>query len=208
MGHGRRRLGINSVFIFRLSLSAVRLSIWVWLIQIRRPGPLSVLCGGTIWFPGRMAAWLWVRRGRRDRVLKLARLPRGCSRFWQRLCGFAPGLAQAEVREIRVGLRPYTEDHLPVLGHVPSIRNIYLATGHGPTGLQLGPYSGKLIADLVLEKGLATEIDAYQITAICMTHRRRHGRPHSQRGTRDARCFKTGIVVRWVCVWFADRQIR
>ncbi len=76
----------------------------------------------------------------------------------------APGLAQAEVREIRVGLRPYTEDHLPVLGHVPSIGNIYLATGHGPTGLQLGPYSGKLIADLVLEKDLDTEIDAYQIT--------------------------------------------
>ena len=76
----------------------------------------------------------------------------------------APGLAQAEVREIRVGLRPYTEDHLPVLGSVPNIRNIYLATGHGPTGLQLGPYSGKLIADLVLGKDLATEIDAYQIT--------------------------------------------
>ena len=76
----------------------------------------------------------------------------------------APGLAQAEVREIRVGLRPYTEDHLPVLGPVPNIQNIYLATGHGPTGLQLGPYSGKLIADLVLEKDLATDIDAYQIT--------------------------------------------
>ncbi len=76
----------------------------------------------------------------------------------------APGLAHAEIREIRVGLRPYTEDHLPVLGPVPNIQNIYLATGHGPTGLQLGPYSGKLIADLVLEKDLATDIDAYQIT--------------------------------------------
>ncbi|MCE2434616.1 MAG: FAD-dependent oxidoreductase, partial [Candidatus Latescibacteria bacterium] len=76
----------------------------------------------------------------------------------------APGLAQAEVREIRVGLRPYTEDHLPVLGSVPNIQNIYLATGHGPTGLQLGPYSGKLIADLVLGRELETDIDAYQIT--------------------------------------------
>jgi D-amino-acid dehydrogenase len=62
----------------------------------------------------------------------------------------APGLAQAHIREIRVGLRPYTADRLPVLGPVPHLDNIYLATGHGPTGLQLGPYSGKLIAALML----------------------------------------------------------
>ena len=76
----------------------------------------------------------------------------------------APGLAAAEIREIRVGLRPCTEDLLPVLGPVPSTRNVYLATGHGPTGLQLGPYSGKLIADLMLNKDLTTDIDPYQIT--------------------------------------------
>ena len=76
----------------------------------------------------------------------------------------APGLANAEIREIRVGLRPYTDDLLPVLGPVPNIRNVYLATGHGSTGLQLGPYSGKLIADLMLNKDLTTDITAYQIT--------------------------------------------
>ena len=76
----------------------------------------------------------------------------------------APGLAAAEIREIRVGLRPYTEDLLPVLGPVPGKRNVYLATGHGPTGLQLGPYSGKLVADLVLNRDLPVELDAYRIT--------------------------------------------
>ncbi len=76
----------------------------------------------------------------------------------------APGLAAAEIREIRVGLRPYTQDLLPVLGDVPGRRNVYLATGHGPTGLQLGPYSGKLIADLILNRDLPVELDAYRIT--------------------------------------------
>ena len=76
----------------------------------------------------------------------------------------APGLANAEIREIRVGLRPYTDDHLPVLGPVPNFQNVYLATGHGPTGLQLGPYSGKLIADLILNRDPAIDITAYQIT--------------------------------------------
>jgi D-amino-acid dehydrogenase len=62
----------------------------------------------------------------------------------------APGLAEAEFREVRVGLRPYnTADGMPVLGRVPGLNNLYLATGHGPYGLHLGPYSGKLIADMM-----------------------------------------------------------
>ena len=76
----------------------------------------------------------------------------------------APGLAAAEIREIRVGLRPYTQDLLPVLGPVPGRKNVWLATGHGPTGLQLGPYSGKLIADLIQGRDLPLSLDAYRIT--------------------------------------------
>jgi len=63
----------------------------------------------------------------------------------------APGLADAELREIRVGLRPVSADRLPVLGGVPGVEGAYLATGHGATGLQLGPYSGKLVAERVRE---------------------------------------------------------
>lgn len=62
----------------------------------------------------------------------------------------APGLADWEIQEMRVGLRPLCADGLPVLGAVPGIEGVYLATGHGPTGLQLGPYSGKVVADLML----------------------------------------------------------
>ncbi|WP_255171467.1 NAD(P)/FAD-dependent oxidoreductase [Natrononativus amylolyticus] len=60
-----------------------------------------------------------------------------------------PALGDAELREVRVGLRPASPDGLPILGAVPGIEGAYLATGHGPTGLTLGPYSGKLIAELV-----------------------------------------------------------
>ncbi|RBI62279.1 FAD-dependent oxidoreductase [halophilic archaeon] len=61
----------------------------------------------------------------------------------------APGLADAAVEEIRVGLRPVSEDRLPILGGVPGVEGAYVATGHGATGLQLGPYSGKLVARAV-----------------------------------------------------------
>lgn len=61
----------------------------------------------------------------------------------------APGLADATLAEVRVGLRPASPDGLPILGAVPGVEGTFLATGHGPTGLTLGPYSGKLVADLV-----------------------------------------------------------
>lgn len=72
----------------------------------------------------------------------------------------APGLADWEVYEMRVGLRPLSADGLPVLGSVPGVEGAYVATGHRASGLQLGPYSGKLVADLML--GRAPEIDLSQ----------------------------------------------
>lgn len=76
----------------------------------------------------------------------------------------APGLRDARLREVRVGLRPATPDGLPVLGHVPGRRNIVLATGHGPTGLQLGPISGKIAADLMRGRAPEIDISAFDVT--------------------------------------------
>ena len=69
----------------------------------------------------------------------------------------ADGLRDAEPVETRVGLRPVTRDGLPLLGAAPDVDGAYLATGHGPTGLTLGPYSGKVVADLV--RGVDPEAD-------------------------------------------------
>jgi len=76
----------------------------------------------------------------------------------------APGLASAQLLEVRVGLRPYTIDGLPVLGTIPKIDNIYVATGHGPTGLQLGPYSGKVVADMMAGNSLDDDLSPFAIT--------------------------------------------
>ena len=76
----------------------------------------------------------------------------------------APGLRAAELREIRVGLRPIsTIDGLPVLGPVPGLRGIYLATGHGAGGLHLGPYSGKRVAELMLGQPLAEDLRMFDV---------------------------------------------
>ena len=76
----------------------------------------------------------------------------------------APGLAGAEVREIRVGLRPFTVDTLPVLGPVPGVRGVFLNTGHGPTGLTLGALSGKVVAEEMLGKRPDVDLAPFSIT--------------------------------------------
>lgn len=73
----------------------------------------------------------------------------------------APGLADGEIVDARVGLRPYSADGLPILGPVPGITGIYLCTGHGPTGLTLGPFSGRLVAQMALGETPSMDVSAF-----------------------------------------------
>lgn len=75
----------------------------------------------------------------------------------------APGLKDASLGEIRVGLRPLSADGLPILGPVPGVKNALLATGHGPVGLQLGPYSGKLIAEVISHGAPGAELAQFAV---------------------------------------------
>ncbi|WP_435175476.1 NAD(P)/FAD-dependent oxidoreductase [Halorussus sp. AFM4] len=76
----------------------------------------------------------------------------------------APGLGDAELAEVRVGLRPVSADRLPILGAVPDVEGAFVATGHGATGLQLGPYSGKLVADAVRGEEPETDVSAFAVS--------------------------------------------
>ncbi|CAN5672815.1 FAD-binding oxidoreductase [soil metagenome] len=69
----------------------------------------------------------------------------------------APGLDSGTIAEFRIGLRPFSPDLLPIIGPAPGLANLYLCTGHGPSGLQLGPYSGAAVAAMI--QGEPSEID-------------------------------------------------
>ena len=60
-----------------------------------------------------------------------------------------PGLADATLLEVRVGLRPVSDDDLPVIGPLPGAAHVLVAAGHGANGLLLGPVTGRLVADAV-----------------------------------------------------------
>lgn len=62
-----------------------------------------------------------------------------------------PASADAELRAVRVGLRPGTPDHIPLIGRSAAAPNVVFATGHYRNGVLLAPLTAGLVADLVLE---------------------------------------------------------
>ena len=60
-----------------------------------------------------------------------------------------PVLSQARLALHTACLRPVTQDGLPILGEVPGLEGVYLATGAGRKGILLGPSMAQAVADLV-----------------------------------------------------------
>ena len=75
----------------------------------------------------------------------------------------APGLATASLREVRIGLRPLSVDGLPFLGRAPGVEGVIVATGHGPSGLQLGPYSGAIAAELTKDRPVEVDLAPFAV---------------------------------------------
>ena len=70
------------------------------------------------------------------------------------------GIDWGSVRDIWVGSRPVTSDGLPVLGRLRSPR-VFAAGGHGMWGVALGPVSGRLLAEYIVEGTGADELSPY-----------------------------------------------
>jgi D-amino-acid dehydrogenase len=61
------------------------------------------------------------------------------------------------------GLRPATPDSLPLIGKVPGLSNIYLATGHGMLGVTHAPATARAIAPLLLEERPVPELESFRV---------------------------------------------
>ncbi len=75
----------------------------------------------------------------------------------------APGLREASLAEVRVGLRPASADGRPILGPVQGIEGLLLATGHGPSGLLLGPLSARLVAEIVTAGTASSDLAPFHV---------------------------------------------
>jgi len=61
----------------------------------------------------------------------------------------SPGLANLEIAEKWVGLRPFAADGLPILGAFPEVENLFIATAHYRNGILLAPLTAKVIAEKI-----------------------------------------------------------
>lgn len=111
-------------------------------------GPNRVVCGATREF----------NSGYDTRVT-----PAGVKEILDEQLRLCPGLANGTLAEVRVGLRPYSDDGVPFIGAVPGYDNVIVSTGHGPSGLQLGPYSGLLAAELAQGLRPSTPLESFRL---------------------------------------------
>jgi D-amino-acid dehydrogenase len=69
------------------------------------------------------------------------------------------GIGQTQTVSEWCGLRPCTADGLPVVGWAPQPAGVFVATGHARMGLTLGPITGRLISECILDGTPSLEID-------------------------------------------------
>ena len=77
---------------------------------------------------------------------------------------FFPALAGVQIMRCYTGFRPYTADHLPILGACEAVPGFYLNTGHEGGGICMGPVSGMLVAQLIMGQTLAIPMEPYNIS--------------------------------------------
>ena len=84
---------------------------------------------------------------------------------------FLEGIDQSQTISEWCGLRPCTADGLPVVGWAPNLQGVFIATGHARMGFTLGPVTGKLVAESILDG--TPSIDLTPLRVNRFTHRRR-----------------------------------
>jgi D-amino-acid dehydrogenase len=84
--------------------------------------------------------------------------PGGLAEILGQALAVAPGLADGTYLETRVGFRPIGPDIRPLLGPVPGVDGLVVATGLGASGLTMGPYAGAVAARAALGEPDAVDL--------------------------------------------------
>jgi glycine/D-amino acid oxidase-like deaminating enzyme len=118
--------------------------------------------------PGYTVRWLDVAEARRveprisDETLG-ATLTEGGGAVepYRPLLKMLPAMADAQVAQQTACLRPVASDGLLVLGGVPGLDQVYVATGGARKGILYGPAMGHALADRVLGRDTRIALDAF-----------------------------------------------
>lgn len=78
-------------------------------------------------------------------------------------CALYPAVAAAPLRQVWAGLRPYTTDELPLLGAVPEVEELLVATGHHRNGILLAPITAQVLRELVVGGRTSLSLEPFRV---------------------------------------------
>jgi len=75
---------------------------------------------------------------------------------------YLPALGEAEIEDFWAGLIDMTPDALPVIEAAPEIQGLVIAAGFSGHGFGIGPVTGQLIRDLILDRSPNLPLDDFR----------------------------------------------
>ena len=87
--------------------------------------------------------------------------PPDLSNLLKRAAVFLPELATASPVQSWAGLRPATQDLLPMLGRIPGTERLFLAAGHYRNGILLAPGTAEVMAQILAGEATTVSLAAF-----------------------------------------------
>jgi len=81
----------------------------------------------------------------------------------ERAIRFFPIMKDIHVVRAYAGLRPYVDDHMPIISKADEIPGFYIAAGHEGDGIGLSPLTGKLISQMITGEETIVSTDSLSI---------------------------------------------
>ena len=82
----------------------------------------------------------------------------------KRAVRFYPKIADMTVIRTYAGLRPWTEDHLPIISEVEGTPGFYIAAGHEGDGISLAAVTGKVVEEMLNGKETCIPTDPVRLS--------------------------------------------
>jgi glycine oxidase len=133
------------------------------ILRLQAPGP-PVECSvgwGHNYATSKTDGLLWAGTTEEEAGFDEESTPAARDDIGAALLRMLPVMADAQVAQQTACLRPVTSDGLLVLGGVPGLDGVYVATGGARKGILYGPAMGHAIADLVLGRHTRFTLDAF-----------------------------------------------
>jgi glycine oxidase len=133
------------------------------ILRLQAPGP-PVACSvgwGHNYATTKTDGLLWAGTTEEEAGFDEESTPEARDEIGAALVRMLPAMGDAQVVHQTACLRPLASDGLLLLGRVPGLEHVYVATGAGRKGILFGPVMGRAIADLIVTGSAKIDLTAF-----------------------------------------------